>query len=210
MKSQSRVHRFFAYHGTDENSAKNIIDNGFKIPALIRDDHWLGNGLYFYREDEEQALIWAIFKIRNRPELEGLKAIVIESKIKVSEENFLNLDSRKHIDFFADFIKEACATAENNNVQIVFSDEEDDKVRNFFFNLLPENYYVIQRTFPVKSKYDKNKMFKRMCLYLQGVQICVRNLSVLDGPPKVILEREVKVFKVKRKHARNQEFKFDL
>lgn len=205
MQSASRVHQFYGHHGTDENSADSIVTKGFRLPTMKRDDHWLGNGLYFYKEDDVQALIWAEYKIRSTDALAGLKAMVIETYIKVPEENFLNLDSRGHMGKFENFLKEAAATLEEENLQIVFSDE-DDKIRNYVFNLLPEQYYVIQRTFKVDSKYDNNEMLGRMRLHLHGVQICVRNLSVIDAKPKIVMEKEIYTYKVtkQRKHRKNR------
>ena len=43
------------YHGTVSNYAKKIETDGFKIkPSKPEDDHWLGHGIYFYEDYEEE------------------------------------------------------------------------------------------------------------------------------------------------------------
>ncbi len=41
---------FAAYHGTDSKYYNKIFANGFKVK--INDEHWLGNGVYFFIECE--------------------------------------------------------------------------------------------------------------------------------------------------------------
>ncbi|GIM45481.1 hypothetical protein DNHGIG_10300 [Collibacillus ludicampi] len=68
-------HEISAFHGTDEESAINICSSGFQIPKVIRDDHWLGPGVYFFRDDYIQARIWGKTKIERTPELHGKKLL---------------------------------------------------------------------------------------------------------------------------------------
>lgn len=48
-----------AYHGTYESAANNILrENKFKVE--YRKNHWLGQGVYFFREDFERARLWGL------------------------------------------------------------------------------------------------------------------------------------------------------
>ncbi len=69
-----------------------------------RNDHWLGQGAYFYKDDEEQAIIWAKNKVRNHAKYRGETPFVIEVILELNESNFLNLDSRKGLDFLKEFL----------------------------------------------------------------------------------------------------------
>lgn len=48
------------YHGTDNVSAYEILKKGFVKPS-IGDNHWLGDGYYFYKS-EEYAFRWILLK----------------------------------------------------------------------------------------------------------------------------------------------------
>jgi len=39
-----------AYHGTNANNEKSIIENGFKLSIGIENEQWLGDGVYFFCE----------------------------------------------------------------------------------------------------------------------------------------------------------------
>ncbi|MEH6888451.1 hypothetical protein V7024_01550 [Bacillus sp. JJ864] len=172
------LHQFYGYHGTDEESAIDISANGFKILYDNRDDHWLGNGVYFFREDEKQALFWAQNKVKRVPELNGKSAVVIRSFINVNNDNYLNMDSRDGLDIFERHLKQKEKEIKESNLQITFQNENQQ--RHYFMNLLPDKYYVIKRTFHVPSKkYDSSKQLTHMKLLLNGEQICIRNLSTI-------------------------------
>lgn len=173
------LHQFYAYHGTDEGSSIAITADGFKIFSDNRDDHWLGNGVYFFREDEKQALIWAENKVRNNEELNGKASVVIRSYIAVNNNNYLNMDSRDGLDIFEEHLKQKEKEMKKSGYQITFKNEKQQ--RHYFMNLLPDKYHVIKRTFKVKSiKYDSNESLAYMKLWLNGEQICIRNLSTIN------------------------------
>lgn len=50
---------FNAYHGTDQKCLHNITIDGFKCKE--NDEHWLGNGIYFFIE-YDLAKWWALIK----------------------------------------------------------------------------------------------------------------------------------------------------
>ncbi len=86
------------FHGTDYNNSENIIKNGFK--ASRGDLHWLGDGAYFFIEGlskspEIDAEKWAIAESWDKKQKEHkyLKYAVIQSKIKVKDNLFLDLNT---------------------------------------------------------------------------------------------------------------------
>ncbi len=55
-------------------------------------------------------------------------------------------------------------------------------------DLLPKKYTVIQRTFDGKSSFDKIKFFIDADLHLHGVQVCVRDISAINGDNNVVIK----------------------
>ncbi|GBF11861.1 hypothetical protein [Tepidibacillus sp. HK-1] len=77
------------------------------------------------------------------------------------------------------------------------------KVRSYILSLLPENIWVIQRTFQVESKhFDKNLRLKEMELSLLGTQICVRNNTVIEQNSIQAHEVKLEINKPYRKKPR--------
>jgi len=72
------------YHGTYKESAESIINSQEfkydKIDENPRDDHWLGNGIYFY-EEEFHAFKWVWYLKNNKQK---------EKDITIDDEDILN------------------------------------------------------------------------------------------------------------------------
>lgn len=189
---EERVHGFYAFHGAPESCGKNIIDDG-KFTSTIRSDHWLGQGAYFYREDEDQALLWAEYKIKNCPEFKGDNPCVIEVFLVSRDSSFLNLDTRigllRLASFFQQYKEQGLLVIADANVE-----ELPAKLRCYLLSLLPEEIWMIQRTFKVeRSIFDQSEIFVAMELSLLGTQICVRNHNVIKkGSMKLLASGQAK------------------
>ena len=85
------------YHGTCSKYRYNIEKNGLD-PAKCkhRDDHWLGQGVYFF-DDYDKALWWASSISSQNDNCGG---IIFESNIEAPDEEVLNLDDNKQLDVF--------------------------------------------------------------------------------------------------------------
>lgn len=169
---EEREYSFYGFHGTAESCARKISEVKKFIYGTIRNDHWLGKGAYFFKDDEWQAKYWAYNKVMNHEKFKGEKPYVVEVIIDVKEQHYLNLDSRAGLWQLDQFLKKL-----GDEGLCIFKKEEatPEIIRCFLLSLLPESIWVIQRTFYVPSKYDEDSMFNKMGLYLQGTQICVRN-----------------------------------
>lgn len=77
------------YHGTLSSNADSIIKTQSFLHS-IKDDEWLGPGIYFFL-NFELAKRWAEDK-RYREHKESDKAVVVKTNIFCSENNYLNLD----------------------------------------------------------------------------------------------------------------------
>ena len=176
------MYNLLLHHGTNDVFSRKILETGFDVQPVTRDDHWLGPGIYFFREDIEQALSWAIW--RYRYDRYTSEYHVIETVVQVPEENFLNLDSRSGLNRLEEFYNSIVQQVEQSGVR--FSDLQNDKLRHFVMKLLPPNISVIKRTFTGTSRFDRHDAFVRMELALNGVQVCVRNNEAITGDIKLV------------------------
>ena len=98
---------FIVYHGTASKNKLSIIDNGFDISTSIENEHWLGNGVYFFCDGvppepfiaaEKWVVVeaWDNEKYKNRYN----KYVVLQSIIKVQPEYFLDLTSKDGLVIF--------------------------------------------------------------------------------------------------------------
>jgi hypothetical protein len=176
---EQRIYSFYGFHGTAESCALKIDETRYFEFGDPRNDHWLGQGSYFFREDEEQAIFWAKNKVTRQTKFKGETPCVIEVILETEESKFLNLDSRKGLTILEKHLK----SLKDQGVEIECSSFENmpPKIRCFILSLLPDDIWMIQRTFESPSRFDTNEMFVAMELKLLGIQICVRNNEVIKG-----------------------------
>lgn len=171
------------FHGTSEKHSRNIIQKGFKIQKEKRDDHWLGTGVYFFREDLEQALIWACNRYKNDDDVS--EAHVIKFDTKVNYDNFLNLDTRGGMSVFKKYSDDFKRSVR----QIKFIGENKEKLRFLIMNFLPKEYFVVQRTFDVESSFDNDLLLGYIEMNLHGTQVCIRNEKEITGDIEVVKKK---------------------
>lgn len=85
------------YHGTCSKYRYNIEKNGLDpSKCKRRDDHWLGQGVYFF-DDYDKALWWATSISSQNGNCGG---IIFKADIEAPDEEVLNLDDNKQLDAF--------------------------------------------------------------------------------------------------------------
>ncbi|HDR7750669.1 hypothetical protein ACQVQT_16130 [Bacillus paranthracis] len=199
---RERIHSFYAFHGTAESCSINILgEKKFEI-GTPREDHWLGQGIYFFREDLQQAFMWAKNKVKKHHKYRNQKPTVIETRVSIEESKFLNLDTRDGMEELNEFIE--YLKSEKTFVEAEWSDDLPAKIRCFVLSLLPEDIWMIQRTFNVeRSKYTDSTVLKSMDIGLQGVQLCVRNHdAILTDSMSLIPMDTTGIHRKKRKSPR--------
>ena len=75
------------YHGTDLENAKKICKNGFRWKQ--NDEHWLGNGVYFYL-DRDLAEWWTT----NPSKIFGTEIkvpCILSAEVSIKDERVLDL-----------------------------------------------------------------------------------------------------------------------
>lgn len=173
--------QFEAYHGTNSLCAESIVDSYEFIVSKERRDHWLGYGTYFFRDDPDQAEIWAKYRYK---EPEAIHK-VIRASIQLNRENYLNLDSRAGLEKLHELYKELKIF---EKMRVSGVNVNTPEFACFFFSIIdPKEYWVIFKTFDVSSKinfpildnlrfkHDSNNIF----FNLQGAQVCVRNKNAI-------------------------------
>lgn len=186
------------FHGTSEKFANIIIkEKNFKT-GRVRDDHWLGQGIYFFREDYSQAQTWAKYKIKNTLSLRGHNVAIINTSISVLNNIFLNLDTKSGLDYFKSFLESYNEYAKEMKIEINVKDadpKKETKLMCLYCNVLPDEIKIIQRTFRVESKFfDKSSELREVGLHLHGVQICIRDKNVIDY-------QNTKIFHISQVHS---------
>jgi len=169
------THELIGYHGTEYSNRQKIINNGFLFNR--RDDHWLGQGIYFY-DNFELAKWWVSKKTY---------CTVFKVKIQVDSIFFLDLDTKAGMDYF---LKEVQAILDGLNFGVTLT--EDNKYKNLCFVLdllkVKKEIKVVAYTFlKERPKYAEQdiKEFKENYFALpygfgyKEKQICATDNSVI-------------------------------
>lgn len=166
----------WAYHGTNYASAEKILSEKI-FRYKRRTDHWLGQGVYFFREDCSQAKSWAIVQVEKEKSVD--KAAVIEVLIRVKSSEFLNLDTREGMYLFDRIVTQIDEFNKKMNIKLK---SNPHTLRCFYCDRLPKKYKLIQRTFPSDhASLNQKSIFKNLNMVLHGVQLCVRDTSIINS-----------------------------
>ncbi|MCY7330707.1 MAG: hypothetical protein LH618_19300 [Saprospiraceae bacterium] len=113
------------YHGTAYGNVPSILKDQFVTDE--RDDHWLGQGIYFY-DDLDLARWWIETKLRC-----ASGCAVIEASLCCQEIEYLDLDHFKGLDFY---FRELGNILDNLSISLRFKDDdEQSRIRNLCFSL---------------------------------------------------------------------------
>lgn len=187
------------YHGTCSKYRYSIEKDGFDPDkSKHRDDHWLGQGVYFF-DDYDKALWWAsTIAARN----ENCGAVIFKAIIDAPDDEVLDLNDYKQLDAFMtetlktiEEIKRTCP-----GKMPIF---EDSKFRAVFFDYYKKrnSISVIIGTFQkefagytTKRSYAEKEM-QRKIMNITGIkyserQICVSKKECIKSTKLVYNEEE--------------------
>lgn len=177
------------YHGTSTESCNEILKKGF-LKQSIGDDHWLGDGCYFYQE-EEYAFRWIFIKYKKLFsnvnsfncdrifEKYSIVSVDLDEKCR-----FFSLDKPNERLFFIRIKKELEEKAEHSerfSVQIKKSGIVDGVVINILFEYMGFNkkYEAVKAMFPIGRGDGDSRLD-----YLPEEQICVKDICVIKNIKK--------------------------
>lgn len=172
---------FNCFHGTIKHYSDEVMSKS-QFTSAYRDDHWLGNGVYFYINDKEKAIWWskeAAKKARRDRKLRAISAdtssTVIYLETSLDNKELLDLDNEDGQKKVSEFIH----YLEQREIKIVKDDKEpinEHKALCTILDLLvvSEEYKACSYTFEA----NKKEMFKGLSNY--GITNKSRQLSVFD------------------------------
>lgn len=187
------------YHGTCSKYRKNIEEKGLDpSECKHRDDHWLGQGVYFF-DDYHKAMWWAdTISSKNG----SCGAVIFQSNIVASDEEVLNLDDKNQLDDFITKTIETLGDIEKNcpGQMPIF---EDANFRAVFFDYYKEQneISVIIGTFQKeyagyttkrgRSEIElQKKLLDIIGIKFQERQICVSKKECIKSTKLVYNEEE--------------------
>lgn len=175
------------FHGSAaydmEELIKDIQENGFKYK--YRDNHWLGQGVYFFSE-EEWALMWSK-QSRNSAK----NKCVIAAKIFCEDEKFLDLDLVSNHRKIGKYIQKINERLKKENILLKFEGNDKNKERCFYLDMIKQeyNYKILKQTFPLENK---NEITNKIGLYLSQIQFCVTSTENIEYRGYRIIESPLK------------------
>lgn len=189
-----------AFHGTSEKSAI-IISKEKAYKYMDRDNHWLGPGAYFFRDDPEQAMSWAICQVNP-----GEYAAVIQNIIEVDSINFMDLNTKTGIYKLQEFLKQAGFLKPDKsleygvNITEIPNKRDSNILRNYILaSISKDDIKVIQMNFLIdQPKNISRYLFDELDIRLDSVQVCVRDEQVLLKDSIKIVNKKVNYMRKKR------------
>ncbi len=175
------------YHGTFESAVEDIISSGFE--AKVREDHWLGQGIYLYT-NFALSKWWVQTKIERL--LLNEEEAVIEVKCKRNIK-VLDLDDFGGLNFFYNAFSEVFEQLKQLNITVTLKkgSSSKDKVKNLCFalDLIKREYDIdaVINTFlkenPSYGEFNTKEFEKEYFpfgLSYKETQICISNNDCID------------------------------
>ncbi len=175
------------YHGTEKKRGEKILSEQ-KMPVSISTDrkqHWLGDGVYFYRE-RFYAFRWIILMYKERNEKDNeeeellKKYSILEADIEYNTERIFNLDNPEHCMVFKETerkLKEKGTFSEKlKNMEYT-----DGVVINVMFKNMKygDNYDAVEATFPIYDFNIPSSTGSSRIKSLNEYQLCIKNSGII-------------------------------
>lgn len=174
------------YHGTDKDSAEAIVLTQ-KMQPSEGNNHWLGDGYYFYA-DAEYAFRWILMKYTNNFRNEFTDDYskvfddysILSAELNIEVERVFSMENVKHKMLFLE-TKNALLNKAQESKQYKDLIERygivDGVVFNYLFKYqdLGNKYDAVKAVFPISYVFDNSRIE-----YLPEPQICVKNVKVIS------------------------------
>ncbi|PEJ11514.1 MULTISPECIES: hypothetical protein [Bacillus] len=180
--------RYNCFHGST-HEAVNLILETKRFDFEKRSNHWLGNGAYFFIDDQGKAEWWARQAVKKAKKYVPQKkydpgVIYIEANIPKQELINLNIESdQKILHDFLDYIQ-------NNGFEFKYPDNEELDKEGLVHYALCQTMDLLSKTQGYKascyqfSNKERPELFKRLgqcgIENNKGNQLCVYDQSILD------------------------------
>lgn len=199
------------YHATKKKNEKNILKDGFKISNSNSFHHWLGNGIYFWK-DTYYAVEWNIIDLEKNGILTQKNIFnqytILEAIIKTEKDKVINLSSPKGTIMFERF-KENVINSANTEQKERLREINDDI---FWVNFMSQKglfnkYNIIIANYNKIIKKENNNKATDFIKYEQ-TQICVKSNDLIENVSIYNDKKEIKeLYKIIKDNRRNQKVK---
>lgn len=163
---------FLGYHGTLKKHDKSIRKSGFRKS----NSGWLGEGVYFFQEDFELALLWAKKKYNTQ------HVVAIKNNIKATEKNLLDISYplSNQSKYYHSEREKFILMMKNRGYEVCL--ESRKRYENQLINLICEKkgYEVVRACTYTYQKYDYINGNEIDSKFANGIELSVRNLDCID------------------------------
>lgn len=154
-------YKLTGFHGTDSANEASILATGFK--ASTGDDHWLGDGVYFFVEGNSAvdpvgaAVKWAIAQAYDTTTKlnKYSEYVVIEAEIEVKEENFLDLNSVEGMEVFNKIRNQFVKKIKDGGKKLKYGAFQDGHLINMARTALKLPIYIVRGDFYIKFQIER-------------------------------------------------------
>jgi hypothetical protein len=177
---------FHCFHGTTKESLDKIINNK-KFEYEYRDNHWIGNGIYFFINDEGKGRWWAGNTVKKKAK-EGIVAepSVLYMLIKIERQRLLDLNTEEGQEKLLKFIRYLKSEKRGIIIKKRTNEDEENLKRRILCKHLDLMVKVdkYQATLYQFANENKSYLFNEMRIYgimnNCGNQLCVYDETLLD------------------------------
>jgi hypothetical protein len=174
------------YHGTFVDCINDILSGSFKVAE--KDDHYLGMGIYFFKDDLEEARTWAYLQIKKKKSCEKREVAVIKANIEVNEDNLLNLTTRSGMEKIICYSQKFINDSSN---KIRFNENNVNRNRSFLIDYISKKYkyQVVLCAFEdAMNALRKINNEINVSIGLYPIQICVKEEGLIKNKECVYMD----------------------
>lgn len=170
------------YHGTNKERGLRFLHKQ-RMEYSRGDDHWLGDGIYLYR-DKLCAYRWINIKYNERYSKENIKSdlyeyyMILKVILEYDEDRLFSfLHPENKMEF--DRVKEKARIRSGWSKRMDEASITDGVVLNIMFSRLGynEDYDIVEGAFPLEREDDK----KTRLLEFSELQYCVKNPNIIKS-----------------------------
>lgn len=183
------------YHGTERSCGQRIIASK-SFHRSLGNEHWLGDGIYFY-EEVDYAFRWIYISYSKKypqcmPKMSNIisKYVVLSADINVKPGRIFDLTKSSYKRLFDEVLRRSLEKNKYANLEIV-----DGAVLNFMFRNMKYNtkYDIIKGLFIHED--NDISIAKTRLAYIPEVQYCVINKGIISNIKDInILEDDISKF----------------
>lgn len=183
------------YHGTTRSNAEIILSSQFIKPSA-GDRHWLGDGVYFYKEDI-MAYNWCFYEYRKTKSISSMEEInpdeiyknhsILLVKTNIESERIFDLNLVEHQIVFAKCIENLKEKKpfENNNSYaegLILNLMFNELGFNEKFDMVIGNFYKKEYPFPFGKKRIPIITEQQICIKKEN---CIKSIADFNYKEKI-------------------------